>query len=707
MWTMSLETFLKLDKMYAHQYLLREGLLRRWAPGMRTIFFSHQWRHSTHPDLDGAQLRTAQHQLRRLRSGAVKKVAPNWMQALAFPDDDTPTLTHTYWADLLNDPNTYVWLDYLSIFQPRVSNEAAQLAELHALDLVGSGGDAVEGFNPLRRRQSTLDALPEEEAKWRAPAAASAAEGLQILKDAVNSIPAYLERSELVMVIAPPLAHLERKNEICDARNWLQRGWCTLERVSQHLTTAGPIVMLTGESNLPELLLSNDWFQAAPGLGDFTCCSWGHADGSKCDRCEVGEQVELMVAERVRKLHSSAAAERATAAEKLEYRFVLCQLRGIFTGLRSPMKEKVIADARPADLDAWLKLFLFDTAGVLGSKEDEKSGWTPLRFAVLQDNAPIVRALIKALSEIENKRRSWLEAPLKKNHPAYLSPQGLTILHSACFQAGTEVMGLLLDEGASPDRTTNFPSKMSGVHLIATGSSFGGAVGGDDGPDGEWTATKLRWWRDRFGNDEMHRRTPGLFGETPLFILSAIGRGVDAAGAARFVLSCPLGEKGAKVKVKTGVKMTRCAVDVAQYVGATPMVNAAGINQTFTPQLLEAMLTCTPKPDVNQQQTPQGRGWRLAVKLCRGILRLQGAEKVPEALKRLAISEGCTALHTACTSGNLAAVAALLDAGADPSIKDRLGNTAADYAAGACAIGPFPELAELLSGGRPLQPMEV
>ena len=73
-----------------------------------------------------------------------------------------------------------------------------------------------------------------------------------------------------------------------------------------------------------------------------------------------------------------------------------------------------------------------------------------------------------------------------------------------------------------------------------------------------------------------------------------------------------------------------------------------------------------------------------------------------------------SARNTPITSGGITVTSAFSfpgwfsgPTGADPSIKDRLGNTAADYAAGACAIGPFPELAELLSGGRPLQPMEV
>ena len=224
MWTMQLEHFMALDSMYAHQFLLREGILRRWQPGMRVIFFSHQWRHSTHPDPDGAQLRTAQHQLRRLKSGAVKQVAPNWIQALAFPDDDTPTLSAAYWSTLLSDENTHVWIDYHSIYQPRVMDAEAQVASLRALDL----GTRFRG-----RRKSTLDVIGDMEKEWQAQSEQVTEGdgwkgGLQTLKDAVSSIPAYLERSELVMVIAPPLAHLERTCEICDTRNWLQRGWCTL-----------------------------------------------------------------------------------------------------------------------------------------------------------------------------------------------------------------------------------------------------------------------------------------------------------------------------------------------------------------------------------------------------------------------------------------------------------------------------------------------
>ncbi len=55
----------------------------------------------------------------------------------------------------------------------------------------------------------------------------------------------------------------------------------------------------------------------------------------------------------------------------------------------------------------------------------------------------------------------------------------MTILHSACSQASPEVMCLVVDAGASLQAETKFPNKMLCVHMIATGSSFGGAVGGD------------------------------------------------------------------------------------------------------------------------------------------------------------------------------------------------------------------------------------
>ena len=58
---------------------------------------------------------------------------------------------------------------------------------------------------------------------------------------------------------------------------------------------------------------------------------------------------------------------------------------------------------------------------------------------------------------------------------------------------------------------------------------------------------------------------------------------------------------------------------------------------------------------------------------------------------------GRTALHYAADFGRLGIVRLLLEAGADPSIKDDSGKTALDCANGA-ALGPFSAVAELLAG---------
>ena len=51
------------------------------------------------------------------------------------------------------------------------------------------------------------------------------------LTEAVKSIPAYVERSTLMLCVVPPGKHEDRDGETCDLASWRQRGWCRLEYV--------------------------------------------------------------------------------------------------------------------------------------------------------------------------------------------------------------------------------------------------------------------------------------------------------------------------------------------------------------------------------------------------------------------------------------------------------------------------------------------
>lgn len=66
----------------------------------------------------------------------------------------------------------------------------------------------------------------------------------------------------------------------------------------------------------------------------------------------------------------------------------------------------------PGELRAWLALFLFD--GPRGGAAEAASGWTPLRLAAMQDNAPVVEALLAELRRAGGPTKAWLEAPLTK-----------------------------------------------------------------------------------------------------------------------------------------------------------------------------------------------------------------------------------------------------------------------------------------------------
>ena len=58
-------------------------------------------------------------------------------------------------------------------------------------------------------------------------AAYQADAGGALLK-AVNSIPAYIEQTSIILVLAPPATHTDT-GASCSYGSWRQRGWCRME----------------------------------------------------------------------------------------------------------------------------------------------------------------------------------------------------------------------------------------------------------------------------------------------------------------------------------------------------------------------------------------------------------------------------------------------------------------------------------------------
>ena len=95
-----------------------------------------------------------------------------------------------------------------------------------------------------------------------------------MLGKAVQSIPAYIERCSLIVVLVPPCKHADRKDEICDESSWRGRGWCRVEYLGAALVRSDVSVMVVKDAHTtPEFVFPVDGLQLPPGHGTYTCCS--------------------------------------------------------------------------------------------------------------------------------------------------------------------------------------------------------------------------------------------------------------------------------------------------------------------------------------------------------------------------------------------------------------------------------------------------
>ena len=76
------------------------------------------------------------------------------------------------------------------------------------------------------------------------------------LMKAVNSIPAFVEKSSHFFTICPPVNHHELPDTLCDFGTWLSRGWCRVELFSLLLARHSriPAIIVKGGDATPYML---------------------------------------------------------------------------------------------------------------------------------------------------------------------------------------------------------------------------------------------------------------------------------------------------------------------------------------------------------------------------------------------------------------------------------------------------------------------
>ena len=165
MYTVALETILKITTLPSHEELLDAGLLCDFHEQMgRAVFVSHQWVSYHHPDPHCQQFKILQMMLQGLLSGACR-VVPPVPNEIYWGRMKVPTV-----ASFRSQP-LYIWYDYMSVPQGR---DSESMAKRH---------------------------------------------------DAIRSIHTYVAGSFFFFVLCPPVPHAE-EDILLNSQTWSHRGWC-------------------------------------------------------------------------------------------------------------------------------------------------------------------------------------------------------------------------------------------------------------------------------------------------------------------------------------------------------------------------------------------------------------------------------------------------------------------------------------------------
>ena len=104
------------------------------------------------------------------------------------------------------------------------------------------------------------------------------------LKAALDSVGAYVERADTLVILAPPSIHSDlinketgRKMYTC-YRTWRRRGFCVLELFASFFSrrSTHPVLLIQSATDVPMWISSQESLKLAVGECDFTCCEMNH-----------------------------------------------------------------------------------------------------------------------------------------------------------------------------------------------------------------------------------------------------------------------------------------------------------------------------------------------------------------------------------------------------------------------------------------------
>eukprot|EP00937_MAST-01D_sp_MAST-1D-sp2_P002279 g2279.t1 len=321
-----------IDDFKAHQTLVKQGKCKLWTPDMGDIMFiSHQWTGNSHPDPTFAQFEVLVSAMQSLKAGKVDVYSDPHMVMIG---GELVTKAKQWKKEL---KNVYIWADWFCIPQ------------------LGVHGERTEDEATARQNQIK----------------------------AVSCISHYVQFCSRFMVLAPDVEHNDRKGEICDASSWASRGWCRLEVVLSELNIASemrPHVLIKGganDRNRQDIMHFSRFDMIPCPVGDGGWTSIG-------DRALVAPVLLQSIAKKTEWLKQQGKSKQ------FKFRWQHAMRRYMLRGI--PLddyggKEKALGIA-----SNWAE---FQKQYGFKGPLDNCRGYTPLRYAVLEDNLAVARELLQ------------------------------------------------------------------------------------------------------------------------------------------------------------------------------------------------------------------------------------------------------------------------------------------------------------------------
>lgn len=321
MWVLPVRAFLEMaaGPLACHQQLLAEGRLVQWTLGMFVLFVSHQWVGRRHCDPNGEQMAILRSFLRAVIDGTTK-VQSGLIQFLIFQ-----RMASLSPQDRQKIANGYIWLDWASIPQ-------------------------------LTMRVGDEPSMEQE------------------VQNAIESIPAYADASDMFMVLCPPVRHVDTM-EMCSRETWERRGWCRLEMAAAVFSeTQKPLVMISSASSA-FLMFVDEYLHTPPGKGQFT---------EDSDRSKLLPVMEGILDKHLEVLWS-------TPSQIVKARLITALRGQLLSGLGSqePLEIK---------MEQFLKDFRFDSPTSSGD-----AGFGPVHCAAAAGNLTVLRELVAARADVNHK----------------------------------------------------------------------------------------------------------------------------------------------------------------------------------------------------------------------------------------------------------------------------------------------------------------